>query len=70
MSRLIRLISTDILFRDRDLAGAPFFLPPSIREPRWLFWQFHHRALRPGIRGPVDLDAFRGSTGDLAAIAR
>jgi lysozyme len=46
------------------------FLPPSIREHSWLFWQFHHRGLRPGIRGPVDLDAFRGSTSDLAAIAR
>jgi lysozyme len=46
------------------------FLPPSIRERSWLYWQFHHRAQRPGIRGPVDLDAFRGSTGDLAAIAR
>jgi lysozyme len=46
------------------------FLPPSIREQSWLFWQFHHRGLRPGIRGPVDLDAFRGSMDDLAAIAR
>jgi lysozyme len=46
------------------------FLPPSIREQGWLFWQFHHRGQRPGIRGPVDLDAFRGSLADLAAIAR
>jgi lysozyme len=46
------------------------FLPPSIREQSWLFWQFHHRGLRPGINGSVDLDAFRGSTNDLAAIAR
>jgi lysozyme len=46
------------------------FLPPAIREKSWLFWQFHHRGLRPGIRGPVDLDAFRGSPNDLVALTR
>jgi lysozyme len=44
------------------------FLPPSIQKQSWLFWQFHNRGFRPGISGPVDLDAFRGSTADLAAI--
>jgi lysozyme len=46
------------------------FWPPSIRTQHWLFWQFHHLGQRPGIRGPVDLDAFRGSPGDLVAMTR
>ncbi len=46
------------------------FWPPAIRKHRWLFWQFHHRGQRRGIGGPVDLDAFRGSASDLAAMAR
>src|SRR5262249_7865810 len=47
---------------------ASLFRPPSIRRQNWLFWQFHHRGRRPGIRGPVDLNAFRGSMSDLAAL--
>lgn len=35
------------------------FLPPQIRQDGWTFWQYHHAARRPGIAGPVDLDAFR-----------
>lgn len=46
------------------------FVPPLIEQQRWLFWQFHHRGVRPGIRGPVDLDAFRGSMDDLMAMTR
>jgi lysozyme len=45
-------------------------LPPSIRQHSWLFWQFHQRGRRSGIHGPVDLDVFRGSPRDLAAITR
>jgi lysozyme len=43
---------------------------PSIRKHRWVFWQYHNRGRRPGIRGPVDLDAFCGSPSDLAAMTR
>lgn len=57
-----------------DLAGETFwvrslFLPPSIREQNWLFWQYHHRGQRPGVNGPVDLNAFRGSRADFLAFA-
>jgi GH25 family lysozyme M1 (1,4-beta-N-acetylmuramidase) len=45
-------------------------LPPAIRKRSWVFWQFHNGALRPGIRGPVDLDAFSGTASDLAALTR
>lgn len=45
-------------------------LPPGVERERWLFWQFHDRGRRAGIRGPVDLDAFRGSTDDLTAMTR
>jgi lysozyme len=37
---------------------------------RWVFWQFHDRGRRGGIRGPVDLDAFRGSINDPVAMTR
>jgi hypothetical protein len=37
---------------------------------RWLFWRFHDRGRRAGIRGPVDLDAFRGSINDLVVMTR
>lgn len=39
------------------------FLPPWFRTSQWLFWQYHHSGRRPGIDGPVDLNAFRGSRG-------
>ena len=41
------------------------FLPPGFRQDRWMFWQYHHFGTRPGIGGPVDLNAFRGSLQDL-----
>lgn len=43
------------------------FLPPLFRRDQWLFWQFHNRGRRPGITGPVDLNAFRGSKSDFQA---
>jgi lysozyme len=45
-------------------------LPPGVERERWLFWQFHDRGRRAGIRGPVDLDAFRGSINDLVVMTR
>jgi len=57
------------------LAGETFwvrslFWPPTIRGESWLLWQYHHRGSRPGIKGPVDLNAFRGSSSDFAAFAK
>jgi lysozyme len=46
------------------------FWPPPIRRESWLFWQFHNKAQRQSISGPVDLNAFRGSKAELDALAR
>ena len=48
---------------------APF-LPPLFRRKQWVLWQYHNRGRRPGINGPVDLNAFRGSRADFAAWAK
>ena len=45
------------------------FWPPGIRKQNWLLWQYHHRGERSGIKGPVDLNAFRGSRGEFLAFA-
>jgi len=36
------------------------FRRPGFRRREWVLWQHHHRALRAGIEGVVDLNAFRG----------
>lgn len=60
----------DGYFEGESFWVSSLFRPPSFRRRSWLFWQFHHRGRRPGIRGPVDLNAFRGSMNDLAAMTR
>lgn len=55
----------DAHLRDR-LAGERFWLrslhrPPSFRPGAWTLWQYHNRGRRPGVAGPVDLNAFNGS---------
>ncbi len=35
--------------------------------PRWTFWQHTDRGAVPGIEGPVDLDMFAGTLGELHA---
>jgi lysozyme len=57
-------------FDNENFWVPSLFRPPSIRRNRWLFWQFHHRGRRPGIRGPVDLNAFRGTPEELVAMLR
>lgn len=47
---------------------APF-LPPRFRKEQWVIWQYHNRGRRPGVNGPVDLNAFRGSRQEFAAFA-
>lgn len=39
-------------------------LPPAYRRSDWVFWQYHHMGRRPGISGPVDLNAYRGTAAD------
>ena len=59
---------------DGHLPGERFwvrsiFWPPSIRRESWLFWQYHHKGQRPGVKGPLDLNAFRGTKAELQALA-
>jgi lysozyme len=72
------IIYTTAEFNDAYLAGRfererfwirSLVFPPRFREAQWVFWQYHNRGRRPGVQGPVDLDAFRGSVQDLAAFA-
>jgi lysozyme len=60
----------DGYFETESFWVRSLFWPTSIRKDQWLFWQFHNGGRRPGIRGPVDLDAFRGSQGELLAMTR
>jgi lysozyme len=39
-------------------------LPPLFRRDRWVIWQYHSRGRRPGVRGRLDLDVFRGTRAD------
>ncbi|MEZ5972514.1 MAG: GH25 family lysozyme [Hyphomonadaceae bacterium] len=48
----------------RSLATAPNF-----RQNDWVIWQHYNRGHRRGVSGPVDLNAFRGDAGALAAFA-
>ena len=65
----------DNAWLDSEFAAETFwlrsiFLPPTFREDRWAFWQYHHDGRRAGIDGAVDLDAFRGSPEDLQSLIR
>lgn len=64
--------------RSADLSRQPLWLAhytsecPTVPAPwqRWTFWQHTDRGRVPGIAGPVDLDVFAGSLGDLHDFAR
>jgi lysozyme len=57
------------------LANQPLWIAhyaqdcPTLPLPwtRWTFWQHTDRGAVPGIEGPVDLDLFAGSLGELRA---
>ncbi len=38
--------------------------PPRFGGKPWTLWQYHNRGTRPGIHGPVDLNAFNGSAAE------
>jgi lysozyme len=59
-------------FMDGRFPGETFwlrsiFVPPFYKREGWEFWQYHERGFRPGINGPVDLDAFRGTRAEFQA---
>ena len=56
----------------RPLRGERFwiralFQRPTFREGEWVLWQHHNRGRRSGVRGPVDINALRGSLASLRA---
>lgn len=61
-----------------DLARQPLWIAhytptcPTVPAPwrRWTFWQHADTGRVPGIAGPVDLDVFAGSFGELQDFAR
>lgn len=72
------ILYTTRQFHDAHLADLPrerwwirsLYTPPDFRRDSWVIWQHHHGAQRPGISGPVDLDAFRGNDAALQALTR
>jgi lysozyme len=46
------------------------FWRPHPDDPPWVFWQFSDDESLPGIRTPVDMNVFRGSSEELTALAR
>jgi lysozyme len=54
---------------DGELAGERFWarslvLPPRYRRDQWVIWQYHNRGRRPGVKGNLDLNVFRGTRAD------
>jgi lysozyme len=43
--------------------------PPRFGSKPWTLWQYHNRGNRPGIDGPVDLNAFNGSAAEFENFA-
>jgi lysozyme len=59
----------DAAYLHGQLASESFWvrsviLPPTFRASQWLISQFHNGGRRAGVKGPVDLNAFRGSRRD------
>lgn len=56
------------------LAGERFWarnlvIPPIFRRDQWLIWQYHNRGRRPGVKGDLDLNVFRGTRADFNRFA-
>ena len=73
------IIYTTRAFHDAYLTGKfpkerfwirQLFRAPRFRETQWVFWQYHHRGLRAGVYGPVDLNAFKGTRAELEALRK
>lgn len=45
------------------------FRKPMFRRGDWVIWQHHHRGVKRGVNGPIDLNAFRGDEAALGKFA-
>jgi lysozyme len=64
----------DTSMLDGALAGERFWarslvIPPLFRRDQWVIWQYHNRGRRPGVKGDLDLNVFRGTRADFEAFA-
>ena len=58
------------MLRDEQFWVRSLVLPPRFREAQWVIWQYHNRGSRPGVKGDVDLNVFRGTRSDFDAFAK
>lgn len=64
-TKLIAGRFTDRPFWFRAIAAAPV-----LKDRKWTFWQYHNKGSRPGVDGPVDLNAFVGTRAEFDAFLR
>ncbi len=43
---------------------------PGFRRDQWIIWQYQNRGRRPGVKGDLDLNVFRGTRRDFEAFAK
>jgi len=63
-----------VMLEGAGLAAERFWarslvLPPRYRTREWVVWQYHNRGRRPGVKGDLDLNVFRGNAADFARFA-
>lgn len=64
----------DSAMLDGALAGERFWarsllIPPLFRADQWVIWQYHNRGRRPGVKGDLDLNVFRGTRAEFEVFA-
>lgn len=58
------------LFPDERFWIRSLIVEPGFRQDQWLFWQYNNKGVRAGVKGPVDLNAFRGTLPELKALTK
>lgn len=73
------IIYTTAEFDAAMLAGAfpgerfwarSLLVPPLFRTGQWVIWQYHNRGRRPGVKGDLDLNVFRGTRAEFETFFR
>lgn len=59
-------------YLEKTLSGEKYWLrslvwPPIFGPDQWTLWQFHNYGRRPGVNGPLDLNAFAGTADEFEA---
>lgn len=61
-------VLTGELAREKFWARS-LVVPPMFRTSQWVLWQYHNRGRRPGVKGDLDLNVFRGTRTDFDRFA-